>query len=503
MAQIKYIDAAALKRALIKFLEGADARFLGIDANAVSASKLQVAVKINGIDFDGSQNIDIKADNIEDFEAKVAELLGDAETTHVHDNKGVLDGITQEMLDEFAAKIGVNDVELLLYTNANMSEVKDVKGALDTIVVNVVALTNRVKALEDKDVEIVGRLDGIDGEIDGIDEEIVQIKAKNEEQDGRIQVLEGQVGHEASEGVEATGLFKKLEEVEAKADQAQGEVDAVEGRVGALEAKDEEINGEIERLDGRIDGVQGEIDALEGVVGVDGENATGIFKAIKEGDAKALQDAKDYADGKIAELVDSAPDAMNTLNELAKAINDHQDVYDAYVAEVSGELAKKVDKVEGKSLVDDTEIARLKNVNNYDDTEVRGLISGLEGKHDQAVADINAAVANKVDKEEGKSLIANSEIERLATLKNYDDSEVRGLIDACEAKDVEQDGRLDAIEQKDVAQDGRLDAIEAELPNKAVKSEVEAALALKANAADFVALTEGEVDTIVGEVFGA
>ena len=155
-----------------------------------------------------------------------------------------------------------------------------------------------------------------------------------------------------------------------------------------------------------------------------------------------------------------------------------------------GELAKKVDKVEGKSLVDDTEIARLKNVDNYDDTEVRGLISTLEGKHDQAVADINAEVANKVDKEEGKSLIANSEIERLATLKNYDDAEVRGLIDACEAKDVEQDGRLDAIEQKDVAQDGRLDAIEAEL-------------ALKANAADFVALTEGEVDTIVGEVFGA
>jgi len=483
MAQIKYIDAAALKRALVKFLEGADARFLGIDANAVSASKLQVAVKINGIDFDGSQNIDIKADNIEDFETKVAELLGDAETTHVHDNKGVLDGITQEMLDEFAAKIGVNDVELLLYTNVNMSEVKDVKGALDTIVVNVVTLTNRVKALENKDIEIVGRLDGIDGEIDGIDEEIVQIKAKNEEQDGRIQVLEGQVGHEASEGVEATGLFKKIEEVEAKADQAQGEVDAVEGRVGALEAKDEEIDGEIERLDGRIDGVQGEVDALEDVV-------EQVKKDFAAGDAKALEDAKKYADEEIAKLVDSAPDAMNTLNELAKAIGDHQDVYDAYVAEVSGELAKKVDKVEGKSLVDDTEIARLKNVDNYDDTEVRGLISTLEGKHDQAVADINAEVANKVDKEEGKSLIANSEIERLATLKNYDDAEVRGLIDACEAKDVEQDGRLDAIEQKDVAQDGRLDAIEAEL-------------ALKANAADFVALTEGEVDTIVGEVFGA
>lgn len=38
-------------------------------------------------------------------------------------------------------------------------------------------------------------------------------------------------------------------------------------------------------------------------------------------------------------------------------------------------LAGKVDKVTGKSLIDDTEIARLKNVNNYNDTEVRGLIT--------------------------------------------------------------------------------------------------------------------------------
>lgn len=34
-------------------------------------------------------------------------------------------------------------------------------------------------------------------------------------------------------------------------------------------------------------------------------------------------------------------------------------------------------------------------------------------------------LADKVDKEEGKSLINNTEIERLATLKNYDDTEIR------------------------------------------------------------------------------
>lgn len=47
----------------------------------------------------------------------------------------------------------------------------------------------------------------------------------------------------------------------------------------------------------------------------------------------------------------------------------------------------------------------------YDDTELRRLIN------------------EKVDKETGKSLIEDTEIERLSKVKNYDDTELRGLID--------------------------------------------------------------------------
>ena len=48
---------------------------------------------------------------------------------------------------------------------------------------------------------------------------------------------------------------------------------------------------------------------------------------------------------------------------------------DTHKAEATAELAEKVDKKDGYSLVSDTEIARLANVDNYDDGEVRGLIS--------------------------------------------------------------------------------------------------------------------------------
>ena len=46
----------------------------------------------------------------------------------------------------------------------------------------------------------------------------------------------------------------------------------------------------------------------------------------------------------ISELIDGAPDAMNTLNELAESIKANKDIYDAYVKEVNSSLANKEDK---------------------------------------------------------------------------------------------------------------------------------------------------------------
>ena len=54
--------------------------------------------------------------------------------------------------------------------------------------------------------------------------------------------------------------------------------------------------------------------------------------------SNAQTNAQNYADQQITALVNSAPEAMNTLSELAKAIEDHQDVYDAYVAQMSSDL---------------------------------------------------------------------------------------------------------------------------------------------------------------------
>ena len=102
---------------------------------------------------------------------------------------------------------------------------------------------------------------------------------------------------------------------------------------------------------------------------------------------------------------------------------------DGYVktTDLTTELNKKVDKVAGKSLIDDTEITRLASVKNYDDTAIKADIA----KKADATA-MSTALEGKVDKVEGKVLSSNdyttAEKEKLAGLSNYDDTDIKASI---------------------------------------------------------------------------
>ena len=216
----------------------------------------------------------------------------------------------------------------------------------------------------------------------------------------------------------------------------------------------------------------------------------------------------------------------------------------AKVADMNAELAKKVDKVEGKSLIDDTEIARLADVKNYDDTEVRGLINGkadaghvhsyndltdkpvipsieglatetyVNGKVADLVASapetldtlkeladalgndadfattITTSIGNKVDKEEGKSLVLDTEIAKIHEHANKEE------LDKIEVGDkAKWDAKADAdhnhddvylkevpaeyITETELAAEGFLKEHQ-DISHLAVKTDVDAALAAKA-----------------------
>ena len=216
----------------------------------------------------------------------------------------------------------------------------------------------------------------------------------------------------------------------------------------------------------------------------------------------------------------------------------------AKIADVNNLLDGKVDKVSGKSLIDNAEIERLKNVDNYNDAEVRGLINGkADAKHvhsyndltdkpeipsinglatetyvNNKVADLVASapaaldtlkeladalgndanfattitksIGSKVDKEEGKSLVADTEIAKIHEHANKE--ELNKIQVGDKAKwDAKADANHnhDGVYLKEVpAEYVTKEELDAErflkehqsLDHLAVKTEVQAALAKKA-----------------------
>ena len=182
----------------------------------------------------------------------------------------------------------------------------------------------------------------------------------------------------------------------------------------------------------------------------DGKNLVEKLAEIQTGGQVDLTGyaTETYVQQQIGALVDGAPEALNTLKELSAALGDDANFASTMVTE----FAKKVDKVEGSRLITQEEAAKLEGLANYDDTNVKNRLAALEGiNHDDFAK--AADLANKVDIEEGKVLIAQTELDRLAGLHNYDDAALIGRVAALEAIDHSVFLKADAIADMATKQD--------------------------------------------------
>ena len=178
--------------------------------------------------------------------------------------------------------------------------------------------------------------------------------AVDKAQNDRLAVIEEMMGLGGVEG-DKTALEELQESIEAAqkaADDAQADVDTVEQRLdaeGGLVDRIEANEEDIARLDGDVN-VEGSVkkQIADAIAGVKSDVTDGLADRIEDletfrdttypaaeakvredfaaADAQVLADAKKYADEEITKLVDSAPEAMNTLNELAEAIKGNKDV---------------------------------------------------------------------------------------------------------------------------------------------------------------------------------
>ena len=134
-------------------------------------------------------------------------------------------------------------------------------------------------------------------------------------------------------------LLQAINNEAARADAAEkvnkAVIDKLDGTV--------DVEGSVKKqIKDAIDAVNGAAETLAGKVQANEDKLAGLTKATVKAEIEAAQAAAEkHADDAITALVDSAPEAMNTLNELAKAINDNKDIYDGYIAEHAEAMAQQ------------------------------------------------------------------------------------------------------------------------------------------------------------------
>ena len=159
--------------------------------------------------------------------------------------------------------------------------------------------------------------------------------------------------------------------------------------------------------------------------------------------AQVLVDAKAYTDQEVAALVDSAPEAMNTLNELAEAIKAHGTEYEAYVATVAANIATaKAAAIEEAGKKDDA----LKLVLQAEiDADVKVVQDELDK---QKNAEIEGTLAQKIAAE-----AARADEEEKAIRKAFADADSELEVRVNAAIKVNTD---EIAKQKNDAQEGTL-----------------------------------------------
>lgn len=117
-----------------------------------------------------------------------------------------------------------------------------------------------------------------------------------------------------------------------------------------------------------------------------------------------------YVDNKVADLVNSAPEALNTLGELATALENHEDAYDALLETVGGKATQEdlndLREELSESIVSESDEWKVVDENgniifNVDADGAHTTSMTLNGQS------IEEMINDKVDKVEGKQLSTN------------------------------------------------------------------------------------------------
>lgn len=302
----------------------------------------------------------------------------------------------------------------------------------DEVQARVAAISDLTKKISDEaerakgvEAELRGLVDAINNPDTGI---LAQAKAYVAEREG---VLNGKIGE-----VE-TALEAEVTRAQAAETGLQNAINTLNGGEAVEGSVSKKIKDAVDTINGNIDGVKGRVDVLEGQVA----SIPGSIEAAKN-------EAKRYAEEKITDLVGSAPEAMDTLGELAQAIEEHQEVYEGYVQTVAGDIARakseaiaeagKLDnalkaelnstieteanraKAAEKKLTDDlaAEVVRATEKESELLAKITSEVSRLEGEDSKLLQAINAETSAREEAIQGVNNSIGAVRTRVETLEN-------------------------------------------------------------------------------------
>ena len=281
------------------------------DTLDTKANKVEMATQINNLKlYLDNELITAKAESNEYTDDEILKLIDSAPDNAntlnkllgiINLNKKACDAHIEAAEQELEAKADINHVHDGVYAYfSHTHELTDLNGLetrLEKVQSDAItqAVTDANKNTENKIKEIVGGDNAGSNTIEGLATNISAHIAEFEEYKTEV----------------STALGQKAPNVHSH---------DISGVTGLQAALDEKAN-------------KSELDTV----------GTNIQKAIDDSRILAETNAQNYTNAEIAALVDSAPDAMNTLNELATAIKNNKDIYDTYVETVNAALGGKSD----------------------------------------------------------------------------------------------------------------------------------------------------------------
>ena len=457
--------------------------YLRKGAEAASAAKVKSALTLTVGDtdvvFDGSEvkSAAVAAashkhtvTDINDFSKEVKKVVfGDENSgtvaAHSHSNLPVLEKISDDHIVKWNAKIGVDDIEKLKYTNATaMPGVDNVKTAIDILVKNIQInsavlsdATANVNGLATKLTAAEGKITALENankEGGAVANAIADAKAAANE--AKAAVTTEQARAEAAE----KGLADRLDAVEGE---GEGSIKkALADAKTYADGKDTAIAAAKKAGDD----AQKDVDALAGKVGTVAEG-----KTVVELIADAEKAGTDAAAAVVTER-QRAQQAEQANAAAAKAAQDDVDALEIKVGEVPAD----------KTVVQ--MIAEAKTAATYDDTALKNRVATIEGDYLKA-ADKTALQGN-IDTVSGVANAAKTKIDTFMAAADVSDKAVDTL------KEIQDYITSDGTAAQKMTQDIAANA-------KAIKDEADRAKAAEKVNADDIAILKG-ADTVEGSV---